>query len=166
LVLLIYTVLARGYFTRRIGNFRSLKRSYWIALILVLVYCLPVVSYLSASNAKHEEVQQEFTRLHPILRIGISTLLLVDRDLLITDAERQPEDYDRMALPVNEHSLHYRQSSGYAHAVDIRVRDRGIARNWLVQQYFRMMGFNTLRHVGTADHLHVSLMSHDRPRNM
>ncbi len=76
LVLLIYAVVARGYVTGRIGDFRTLKRSYWVALILVVVYCLPVVSYLSASNAKYEEVRQEFTRLHPILRIGISTLLL------------------------------------------------------------------------------------------
>jgi len=30
-------------------------------------------------------------------------------------------------------------------------------RNRLVQAYFWSMGFATLRHVGTADHLHVEL---------
>jgi len=30
-------------------------------------------------------------------------------------------------------------------------------KNRLVQLYFVAMGFDTLRHVGTADHLHVEL---------
>jgi hypothetical protein len=98
-----------------------------------------------------------------VLRLGIGTLVWLDRELLLTDADRLPEDYRRMGLPEKSASLHYRQSSGYTHAVDIRTAGRGELRNRLVESYFRLMGFRTLRHVGTADHLHVSLVSHDRP---
>ena len=163
LLLLIYFIFIQGYFTGRLGNFKSLKRKYWLALILVLVYCLPSVLFLSAANAKHPEVQNEFLSLHPILRLGISTIIFLDNDLVVTDAKRQPEDYQKMGLKTKKQSLHYKQSDGFAHAVDIRVNDRSEIRNWLLKAYFNAMGFNTLRHIGTSDHLHVSLMSHDRP---
>jgi hypothetical protein len=71
---------------------------------------------------------------------------------------RQPEDYERMGLSTNGASLHYRQADGYAHAVDLRTRGRSPGRNILIRLYFEAMGFDTLRHVGTADHLHVSLL--------
>ena len=162
LLLLIYILVIRGKLTGRYGNLRSIKRSYWIGLVVILVYCLPAILYLSRSNTKHEEVRKEYTSLHPILRLGISTVIHLDRNLILTDANRLPEDYRKMGLPTKKHSLHYKQSSGYSHAVDIRVKDRSEFRNWLLERYFRVMGFNTLRHDGTADHLHVSLMSHDR----
>ena len=163
LVLFIYFVFIQGYFTGSVGNFRSMKRKYWLALILVLVYCMPAVLFLSAANAKHPKVQDEFTSLHPILRLGISTIIFLDNDLLVTDAKRLPEEYKKMGLKRKNHSLHYKQSDGFAHAVDIRVNGRSNVRNWLLKMYFKSMGFNTLRHVGTADHLHVSIKSHDRP---
>ncbi len=75
----------------------------------------------------------------------------------MTDLGRTPADYVAMGLPVLEQSFHYRQVDGYVHAMDLRTADRGAARNWLTQAYFRLLGFRTLRHVGTADHLHVSL---------
>jgi len=159
-VLFLYILYFQGRFTGALGAFRS---TFILAFALVLVYCLPAVLYLSAAHAKHESVRQEFTRLHPVLRLGVSTLTVLDSRLIITDADRVPEDYPKMGLPVNVYSLHYRQSSGYAHAVDLRTKGHGFIRNGLVQVYFRMMGFNTLRHVGTDDHLHVSIMSHDRP---
>ena len=68
-----------------------------------------------------------------------------------------------MGMSSKKHSLHYRQSSGYVHAVDIRTKGRGSIRNFLIRTYFRLMGFNTLRHGGTADHLHISISSKDRP---
>ncbi|HKL89393.1 MAG TPA: hypothetical protein VJ884_10350, partial [Salinibacter sp.] len=86
-----------------------------------------------------------------------ATLLLVDEDLLITDLSRHPSDYADMGLPVNPRSLHYRQATGYTHALDLRTKGRGYLRNLLTQGYFSVLGFRTLRHVGTADHLHVSL---------
>ncbi len=41
--------------------------------------------------------------------------------------------------------------------MDIHTAGRGFVVNLLVQGYFELMGFRTLRHVGTADHLHVEL---------
>ncbi|MCB0560013.1 MAG: hypothetical protein H6573_06580 [Lewinellaceae bacterium] len=159
-LLFFYMAYLQGRLTGRAGNVR---RTYGLAFALVAVYCLPGLFYLSASNAKHESVRKEFTRLHPVLRLGVSTITFLDKKLIVTDAARQPEDYGKMGLPAKSHSLHYRQSSGYAHAVDLRTIRQGELRNTLVAVYFRLMGFNTLRHVGTADHLHVSLMSHGRP---
>lgn len=165
-LLFIYIIFIHGKFTGRLGSFKIMKFSYWIAVILVLVYCVPALLFLSKSNSKHTEVQKEFTSLHPILRLGISTVINLDKGLVITDANRVPEDYRKMGLKTKGHSLHYKQSDGYSHAIDIRVKGRSEVRNWLLERYFRMMGFNTLRHDGTADHLHVSLMSHDRPRGI
>ena len=165
-LIFLYIVYIQGTLTGKLGNARNIKRKYWTALVFVLVYCLPGVLFLSAANAKHDEVQKEFRNLHPILRLGISTLIFLDNDLVITDANRQPEDYKKMGLPTKSNSLHYKQSDGYAHAIDIRTRSRGPLRNGFVKAYFNLMGFNTLRHVGTADHLHVSLMSHDRPEGI
>jgi hypothetical protein len=66
-------------------------------------------------------------------------------------------------LPVFEASLHFRQRDGYVHAMDLRTIGRGAVRNWTTAVYFRVLGFRTLRHVGTADHLHVSLPLTRRP---
>lgn len=129
---------------------------------LVLVYCFFSVFYLSGVNAKNEDVQSVYRSLHPILRVAISTVTLADNDLIITDIERFEEDYGRMGLPVNQTSLHYRQTSGYVHAVDIRTLNRGFIRNALLRGSLELMGFTTVRHVGTADHLHVELRPVDR----
>lgn len=165
-LIFIYIIFIHGRFTGKLGNSKTLKFSYWVALILVLTYCVPALLFLSKSNSKHTEVQKEFTSLHPILRLGISTVIQLDRGLIITDANRNPEDYRKMGLPTKNHSLHYKQTNGFSHAIDIRVKGRSEVRNWFLEQYFRMMGFNTLRHFGTEDHLHVSLLSHDRPNGI
>ncbi|MEN0005196.1 MAG: hypothetical protein AAF798_13675 [Bacteroidota bacterium] len=162
-ILLLYFWYASFWFTGNAWNTGLMKRGYFVLLVLVLTYCVPSLLVLSASNAKHESVQQEFTSLHPILRLSISTLILLDSDLLITDANRQPEDYRQMGLPIKANSLHYPQSNGYAHAIDLRTKGHSDLRNFMIALYFRAIGLNTLRHVGTADHLHVSLLSHDRP---
>lgn len=162
-LILLYAIYIQGALTGELGNFQAMKRRYWMALVVVLVYCLPGLLFLSATNAKHPEVQKEFRNLHPILRLGVSTLIWLDNDLVMTDGSRRPEDYGKMGLARKRHSLHYQQSNGYAHAIDIRTIEQGMIRNWLIERYFRLMGFQTLRHVGTADHLHVSLLSHDRP---
>ena len=83
--------------------------------------------------------------------------MLANRDLVITDASRTAVDYLRMGLPVFDGTLHYPQRDGWVHAVDLRTNGRNPVVNWLVEGYFRAMGFRTLRHVGTADHLHVEL---------
>ncbi|MCH8920794.1 MAG: hypothetical protein IIA23_08850 [Chloroflexi bacterium] len=85
-----------------------------------------------------------------------SRAILFDRDLVVTDVRRIPSDYVAMGLPAREASLHYHQADGYVHAVDIRTIDRPAWRTGATALYFRFMGLRTLRHVGTADHLHVS----------
>ena len=73
------------------------------------------------------------------------------------DMSRELDDYARMGLPPLDNSLHFPQSSGYVHAVDLRTVGRPAWKNWTTVVYFRVLGFRTLRHVGSADHLHVSL---------
>ena len=153
----IYITYLHSKFTGEIGGPDILKKTYLIALILVLVYCIPALMFISAGNTKTTEVKKEFRSLHPILRLSISTLLFVEKDLLLTDASRKPEDYKKMGLKTNERSLHYKQDDGYVYAVDIRTKGHSRFRNWLVGAYFKLSGFETLRHVGTADHLHVSV---------
>ena len=94
------------------------------------------VLFLSTKNAKSQEVQREYRNLHPILRMSVSTFMLMDRSLIITDGNRSPEDYRRMGLPTKSHSLHYPQTSGYAHAVDLRTKGKAEWKNGIVKTYF------------------------------
>jgi len=153
LVLLYAAALARHLRGR--ARMRSLLR--WIALPIVAVWCLSSLFYLARVNAKSDEVRGYFLSVHPILRVALSTVILVDPGLVITDMARTPSDYGRMGLPVNERSMHYEQPDGWVHAVDLRTNMNGEIRNWALQLYFEVMGFSTLRHVGTADHLHVQM---------
>ena len=163
LLLVLYMTFIYGKLTGRFAPSGSLKRRSVFALILVLGYSLYGLFYFSNANAKADKVQKEYTSLHPILRLSISTLLFFDKKLIITDANRRPEDYRKMGLPSKKRSLHYEQSNGFVHAIDIRTKGRSEVRNFLIRGYFWMMGLNTLRHNGTDDHLHVSLKSHDHP---
>ncbi|MEJ2216888.1 MAG: hypothetical protein P8099_09760 [Gemmatimonadota bacterium] len=124
--------------------------------LLVGVYCLYGLLYLSGTHAKDDAVRAEYRSLHPHLRLALGTLVLLDGDLLVTDAARRVDDYAAMGLPANERSLHLRQVDGYVHAADLRTNGRSWLRNTATVVYFRTLGFRTLRHVGTADHLHVS----------
>lgn len=163
LLLFIYLSFIQGKITGRVAGGGAMKRRGIVVLLLVLGYCLHGLLFLSGTNAKGEGVRLEFTRLHPILRLGVSTLIFIDADLMITDASRLPEDYRKMGLPTKGRSLHYPQSNHFVHALDIRTIGRSELRNRLLQLYFDLMGFNTLRHGGTADHLHISLSSPDAP---
>ncbi len=124
---------------------------------LVGAYCVYSLVFISGANVKSDAVAETYRSLHPLLRLSVSTLVVADGELVVTDAARSSEDYAAMGLPVNEGSLHFIQRTGYVHAVDLRTIGRSPARNSLVAVYFRLMGFRILRHVGTADHLHVSL---------
>ena len=163
LCLAIYLTYLHGKVAGQIGGVKSLQRRWIIATFVVIGYCLYGLFFFSNQNAKHDAVYHEYRSLHPILRLGVSTIIFLDRELIVTDADRQPEDYKRMGLPKKSRSLHYRQNSGYTHAMDIRTNGRGEIRNFLLKGYFTLMGFNTLRHGGTGDHLHISLYSHDSP---
>lgn len=163
LSLVIYFSFFYGRVTGKLGDVGSFKRRSVIAGLLVFGYCIHGLFFLSQSNTKGVKVRDGYAKVHPILRMGTSTLAYLDTDLIITDTDRIPEDYRKMGLPSKRRSLHYRQSNGFVHAIDIRTKGHGKIRNTMLNVYFKMMGFNTLRHVGTADHLHVSLTSKDTP---
>lgn len=128
-----------------------------VALPTAAAWCLYSAVYLARVNAKSDAVHGYYSSVHPILRTALSTIILFDDDLVITDTRRVAADYPRMGLPVNERTLHFDQRDGYVHAVDLRTRGHNEFANRLAQLYFWSMGFSTLRHVGTADHLHVQL---------
>ncbi|SMO84981.1 hypothetical protein [Gracilimonas mengyeensis] len=154
LILVIYVFIV----FRKVNNKRRLlKLSLLSCAIMVSGFCAYGVIYLSSVNAKSDEVRQVYRSMHPILRVAISTTTLADGDLVVTDIQRVPEDYNQMGLAVNQNSLHYTQASGYVHAIDLRTRGRHEFRNFVLRHSLNMMGFSTLRHVGTADHLHISI---------
>jgi hypothetical protein len=161
-VITAYAVWLARKLTKRGGGGRGgralvLPLAKWVALPLVLFYCSYSLLYLASVNAKAPPVRAYYHSVHPLLRLALSTLILVDRDMIITDMGRLPEDYAKMGLPANSRTRHYKQADGWIHAVDLRTSDRGVIKNRGVQFYFWLMGFDTRRHVGTADHLHVEL---------
>jgi hypothetical protein len=153
-VITVYAALISRKLTGRARVRTLFKR---VALPLVLVYCLYALVYLSSVNAKGPDVRAYYRSLHPALRIAVSTVILADRDIVVTDTHRIPSDYSAMGLPEFRQSLHYRQDDGYVHAMDPRTIGRPGWRNWGAHAYLRIKGFSTLRHVGTEDHLHVDL---------
>jgi hypothetical protein len=153
----ILTAYAGWVAHRLTGQARFTSLAKTVAVPLVVGYTLYALIFVSAANAKSEAVRDEYRRLHPILRIAVSTVMLADHDLLITDMTRTTEDYARMGLPAFRESRHLRQQDGYAHALDLRTLGRGPAKNLATRGYFALMGFRTLRHGGTEDHLHVEL---------
>lgn len=163
LLLAGYVLGAARWLRKRRGSVRARpgsavpKRLIQGAAILVVAYCAYGLVFLSGANAKSDAVRSEYGSLHPLLRLAVGTLVLADGDLLITDATRTMDDYGTMGLPPDEGSLHLEQDDGFVHAVDLRTVGRTELRNALTRLYFGALGFRTLRHVGTADHLHVSL---------
>jgi hypothetical protein len=159
-VVTAYAVWLARKFTKRGGRGgRALiiPVAKWVALPLVVFYCGYSLVYIASVHAKSPPVRAYYGSLHPLLRLALSTLILVDRDMLITDSGRLPEDYGRMGLPTNSRTRHFKQADGWIHAVDLRTTGRGVIKDRGVQFYFWLMGFDTRRHVGTADHLHVEL---------
>jgi hypothetical protein len=154
---IVVTAYAAWAWHRFTGRVRLALVARRVALPLVVAYSAYALVYLSAGNAKSPQVRAYYASLHPLLRVALSTVILADRDLVVTDLARRPADYQTMGLSANDGSLHYLQRDGYIHAIDLRTAGRGFVRNRLVQAYFWSMGFATLRHVGSADHLHVEL---------
>jgi hypothetical protein len=151
-LLTVYGVLISRRFT---GKARAGFVAKWVAAPLVVGYCGFALLHVARVNAKDDAVRSVYTATHPLLRLALTTLILVDRDAVITDLARTPDDYGRMGLPVNPRSPHYRQEDGWVHAVDLR--SGSVLEDLLVVWYFSAMGFETLRHGGTGYHLHVSL---------
>lgn len=154
LLLLAYALFASFKWQKKLAINRYLGRG---LILLVIAYCCYGLLYLSGMNAKTDEVRSYYRSLHPILRIAMATTTLADRDRVITDIRRVPADYQQMGLPQKDHSLHFVQESGFVHAVDLRTINQPEWENWMMRHALSIMGFKTIRHVGTADHLHVSL---------
>ena len=146
------------YLTRRFGASRGVRKVIVRAAMGVgIAYVGYALVFIASENVKSDEVQTEYSRVHPLLRVAASALILVDPASVITDAGRTEEDYFLMGLPPNEASLHFEQETGYVHALDLRTNGRPEWRNKAVELGFWALGFHSLRHVGTADHLHLSL---------
>ncbi len=144
--------------TRRLtGRARYWWIARWLALPLVAGFVFRGLVFLDRSHVQDDATRTEYHQAHPLLRVALSTLELADGRLVVTDVSRTAADYVRLGLPVVTGTLHAPQADGWVHAVDIHTRGRGFLVNWLVATYFRAMGFRVLRHVGTADHLHVEL---------
>lgn len=158
LLLLLYAAAVSLFMGQSARVHKYIRRG--IAL-LVVAYCSYGLLYFSGVNAKSEEVSSYYLSLHPIMRVSMATTILLHDDLIVTDMQRSPEDYAAMGLPVKSRSLHYEQNTGYVHAADIRTKGRAEWKNWVTEHTFALFGLNTLRHVGTADHLHISLPLND-----
>lgn len=158
LLLLIYAVIVNYSLRQSARIHKYLRRG--IAL-LVVAYCGYGLLYFSGVNAKSAEVKSYYQSLHPIMRVTMATTILFNDDIIVTDMHRTPDDYRSMGLPVRDQSLHYPQKSGYVHAVDIRTKGRPEWKNRITEITFKLFGLSTLRHVGTADHLHISLPLND-----
>lgn len=154
---ILLTIYILFLFSKTKNKKRLLKFSFYGVGSLVVAFCFYGVMYLSSVHTKSDEVKQVYRSLHPVLRVAVATTTLADGDLIITNIRRTPEDYDAMGLPVNQSSLHFIQENGYVHAIDLRTIGRNEFRNYLLQKSLQLMGFKTIRHVGTADHLHISL---------
>lgn len=163
ILLILYFTLIHQFLTGRIGDYAGIKRRSIIAVLIVMLYGFHALFFISSGQVKSQDLRLEFLEMHPLLRLSTSTLAYMDESLVMTDAQRGPEDYAKMGLPSKSSSLHYKQKDGYVYALDVRVKGRSEIRNMFVTLYYRLMGFKTLRHVGTADHLHISLYNHDKP---
>jgi hypothetical protein len=155
--IVVFSVYASWLWKRLTGEGRLPQIAQRILIAVVAGYSVYGLLYLSAGNAKSPELTEYYTSLHPLMRLGASTYFIFDRDAVVTDLERTAEDYLAMGLPINETSLHFKLEDRYVHAMDLRTIGRSPRRNALTVAYFRIMGFRSLHHVGTADHLHVSL---------
>ena len=139
------------------GRARAESVMRWVAIPTLVAWCVYSLLYLASANAKSDDVRREYRSMHPVLRIAVATAIMGDGSVVLTDSRRVAGDYTRMGLPVNQRTKHYAQKNGWVHAVDLRTNGRSEIRNRVLQAYFNLMGFQTLRHVGTADHLHVQL---------
>ena len=143
-------------------SFALVKGKMIVASFLLMGCYVYVWTQFSDGHAKSQSVYGEASKLHPFLTLAVSTVLIVDRGLVVTDIARMPDDYEAMSLQTNWRSLHFAQADGYVYAVDIRTNGRSEIRNTLVKVFFYAMGFNTIRHTGNADHLHISLSPRNR----
>lgn len=165
-ILLLYLLVGYFLFLRKHKvSFTGVKRIVLTVFFLVMSYTVFALFSFTGKNAKSDQVKQEYTQLHPYLKISLRTLLFFDNDVLITSLSRVPEDYQKMGLSSKSRSLHFVQNTGYVHAMDLRTQGRPFWMIWFSQIYFNTLGFNIVRHDGTGDHLHVSLSTYERQQS-
>lgn len=157
IILFVYMTFVYGRLTGKFGDKDNIKRRALFAFLVVLGFSLQGIIYASNKNMKSAEIKKEYSELHPFLKLAVSTIVLIDDELIVTSGSRVPEDYEKMGLTKRGQSLHYKQEDGYSYALDLRTNDRSNIRNQALAVYFGAMGFRVLRHVGTADHLHISM---------
>lgn len=158
LVLVGYTFfISIKVLKKNISNGKQLKIVMITIFAILLVYTGYCTFYISAKNTKGQGARGQFYQLHPLLRLALGTIIFFDNKTIATDFVREGDDYDKMGLKKNSHSLHYVQHDGYVHAVDIRTNNRSALRNFLIKVYFKIIGLHPIRHVGAGDHLHVQL---------
>lgn len=141
-------------------TFRSLKGNLLLlggVPLLVLIVGGAGIWRFPERHFKDLQTVVEWRQLHPTLRLAVWLVAIEDRSMVLTDIARTPEGYVGMGLEPQRESRHYVGEDGYSRAVDLRVSDAGRLRNWARQGLFLLMGVETVRHVGTADHLHVAL---------
>lgn len=143
---------------RKVKN-KKLLAQFGLGGVAALVggFCIYGLMYLSSVNAKSEDVREVYRSLHPILRVSVATATLAEKELVITDIRRTEEDYVSWGLTPLESSLHYEQKNGFVHAIDLRTIGHSEFRNKMLEWSLSAMGLQVIRHIGTADHLHVAL---------
>ncbi len=155
-------VLIAGVFVlfRKVKQKKRLLNWTWKgASLLVIGFCLYALLFISGQNTKNEEIRSVYRSLHPVMRVTLAVVTLADSGLIITDISRTPDDYLAMGLTPLQYSKHYPQEDGFVYAVDLRTIGQSEVRNVILKWSFELLGFDTLRHTGTADHLHISLPS-------
>lgn len=138
----------------RKAYFKKVFSSLSIAWLAIMV---PLMLFGGLVNSKNQAISGEFSSAHPLLKMAVSTYSLFDKEVVMTDISRTPSDYEAMGLSPKQYSKHFEQADGFVHAIDLRTIGRPEWQNFIAENAFKFMGFNTLRHVGTADHLHISL---------
>ena len=156
-VVLVLTLLIGCRFAYRFYTPKRMGLALVVVPLLTLLLGYAGISRFPERNFKNQQIAGEWTRLHPTLRLALWVVAIEDRKMVLTDIARQPEGYVGMGLKVPAESQHYIDADGYARAVDLRVTNVGDLRNWGRQGLFLLMGLRTLRHTGTADHLHIAL---------
>ncbi len=156
-LLLIYISVLHKLLFNGSSSFGLIKHKLIFVLLVVVGFSIHLLFFISNSNLKSQDLKSEYLELHPILRLATGILVRLDKKLVITDAARKPSDYATMGLSTNQRSLHFPQKDNYVYAMDLRTKNRSEIQIFLIRSYFKSLGFDVLRHVGTADHLHVSL---------
>lgn len=157
IILFLYVTIGYSLIFKKLGSGDALKQRLIFMFLLSAGVLFHLLFFISNRNVKSSNVKSEYNKMHPILRLATGVFTKIDKEMVMTDIARTAEDYGNMGLKENPTSLHYPQKDGYAYALDLRTKGKSkfsiAAMNW----YYKILGFKTLRHVGTADHLHVAL---------